>query len=66
MLYIEGPKLRLTGRLAEPEGSGPFPAVVLLHGCEGALPARDDAWVERFTSWGFAALSFMPERQRPW
>jgi hypothetical protein len=26
-LYIEGPKLRLTGRFAVPEGSGPFPAV---------------------------------------
>ncbi len=55
-LYIEGPKLRLTGRFAVPEGSGPFPAVVHLHGCEVAIPPRDEAWVERFTSWGFAVL----------
>jgi dienelactone hydrolase len=55
-LYMEGPKLRLTGRFAVPEGPGPFPAVVHLHGCEGAIPPRDEAWVERFTSWGFAVL----------
>jgi dienelactone hydrolase len=55
-LYIEGPKLRLTGRFALPEGSGPFPSVVHLHGCEGSIPPRDEAWVERFTSWGFAVL----------
>jgi dienelactone hydrolase len=54
-LYIEGPKLRLTGRFAVPEGSGPFPAVVHLHSCE-PVPSRDDAWVERFTSWGLAVL----------
>jgi dienelactone hydrolase len=54
--YIEGPKLQLTGRFALPEGSGPFPAVVHLHGCEGSIPPRDEAWVERFTSWGFAVL----------
>ena len=55
-LYIEGPKLQLTGRFAVPEGPGPFPAVVHLHGCEGSIPSRDEAWVERFTSWGFAVL----------
>jgi dienelactone hydrolase len=55
-LYIEGPKLQLTGRFAVPEGPGPFPAVVHLHGCEGSIPPRDEAWVERFASWGFAVL----------
>src|SRR5215204_825366 len=55
-LYEEGPKLQLTGRFAVPEGSGPFPAVVHLLGCAGAIPPRDEAWVERFTSWGFAVL----------
>jgi dienelactone hydrolase len=55
-VYIEGPVLRLTGRYAVPEGSGPFPAVVHLHGCAGAIPPRDEAWVQRFTSWGFAVL----------
>jgi dienelactone hydrolase len=54
--YLEGPKLQLSGRFAMPEGSGPFPAAVHLHGCEGPIPARDEAWVERFTSWGFAVL----------
>jgi dienelactone hydrolase len=55
-LFIEGPMLRLTGRFAVPEGSGPFPAIVQLHGCEGAIPTRDEAWLERFTGWGFAVL----------
>jgi hypothetical protein len=30
----EDPEI-LTGRLAKPEGKGPFPALILLHGCIG-------------------------------
>ena len=32
----------LKGYLRLPDGSGPFPAVVLLHGCEGIKPFHDD------------------------
>ncbi|HET6438821.1 MAG TPA: dienelactone hydrolase family protein [Anaeromyxobacter sp.] len=32
----DGP-LELSGRLYRPSGSGPFPAVVLLHGCDGMV-----------------------------
>jgi dienelactone hydrolase len=48
--------LSLKGRLTKPEGSGPFPAVVLLHGCGGLSPRRDNRWVERLTRWGYLTL----------
>jgi dienelactone hydrolase len=53
----------LAGRLKKPDGSGPFPAVVLLHGCGGMQPGRDNAWAERLSGWGYATLqvdSFRP------
>jgi len=48
--------LTLTGRLRKPEGDGPFPAVVLLHGCGGVSPKRDDRVIEKLSSLGYAAL----------
>jgi len=47
--------IMLTGKLTKPEGQGPFPAVVCLHGC-GGISKRDDAWVERLSSWGYVIL----------
>jgi len=47
---------RLTGRLRKPQGRGPFPAVVLLHGCGGVSPKRDHRWSERLVGWGYATL----------
>lgn len=38
-----------------PEGKGPFPAVILLHGCGGRGP-RQLAWAHRLNSWGYAAI----------
>jgi poly(3-hydroxybutyrate) depolymerase len=52
---IEG-SLNLTGRLTKPEGKGPFPAVVLLHGCGGMQPRRDDRWSDRLSRWGYVTL----------
>ncbi len=49
------PGTELTGRLSRPRGSGPFPAVVLLHGCAGRTPAQD-AWAAELAAWGYAAL----------
>jgi len=51
-----GDPLMLTGKLMKPQGDGPFPAVVLLHGCGGIVKKRDDVWAERLTSWGYIAL----------
>ncbi len=49
------PDIELTGRLSRPQGPGPFPAVVLLHGCAGRTPAQD-AWAAGLAAWGYAAL----------
>jgi len=53
---IIGGPLNLTGRMKKPEGDGPFPAVVLLHGCGGISPRRDHRWAERLTGWGYVTL----------
>jgi len=49
------PGIPLTGRLSKPAGDGPFPAVVLLHGCRGMRPFQD-AWAAKLTEWGYVAL----------
>jgi dienelactone hydrolase len=46
-----GPGLELRGVLYQPEGRGPFPAVVLLHGCSG-LWARDQELTRSHEFWG--------------
>jgi dienelactone hydrolase len=55
------PPTELTARLFLPEGNGPFPAVVMLHGCTGMLAgehlrARDAFWAEHWVAQGYAAL----------
>jgi len=52
----------LSGRLALPASAGPFPAMIVLHGCDGIVQ-RDRDWAVRLTGWGYAALvldSFTP------
>jgi dienelactone hydrolase len=51
----------LHGLLMKPDGIGPFPAIVALHGCnglfkEGALVAREAAWAQLLTSHGYVVL----------
>jgi dienelactone hydrolase len=51
--------LVLKGTLIKPKGDGPFPAVVLLHGCEGMGGAGSDSysrWASRLKSWGYITL----------
>jgi dienelactone hydrolase len=50
-----GDFVMLSGKLTKPQGSGPFPAVVMLHGCRGIDKAQD-AWAGRLASWGYVAL----------
>jgi dienelactone hydrolase len=45
----------VTGRLTKPDGKGPFPGVVLLHGSHG-FDKHYDVWAERLTSWGYVTL----------
>ena len=47
---------RIISYLARPPGNGPFPAVVVLHGCAGF---HQDmlAWADRLRRWGYVALA---------
>jgi dienelactone hydrolase len=47
---------RIVGYLARPSGSGPFPAVVVLHGC-GGFHQDMLAWADRLRGWGYVALA---------
>jgi dienelactone hydrolase len=51
----------LRGLLMKPDGAGPFPAIVALHGCnglfkEGELVAREAAWAQLLISHGYVVL----------
>ncbi|MCG5239070.1 dienelactone hydrolase family protein [Azospirillum doebereinerae] len=49
-------RLALAGILSTPDGPGPFPAVVLLHGCGGLRP-NTALWQRFFTERGFVTLA---------
>ena len=49
--------LVLRAYLRKPQGNGPFPAVVLLHGCGGDWADVDQRWGIPLVSWGYVALS---------
>jgi dienelactone hydrolase len=57
-----GKDTSLTAELLLPQGSGPFPAVVALHGCgglygkSGGLSRRHHDWAERLTQAGFIVM----------
>ena len=46
----------IIGTIEKPKGDGPFPAVILLHGCAGLLPSWGGAWAKRLTKWGYVAF----------
>ncbi len=55
----------ITGKLYKPSGSGPYPAVVMLHGCSGIFSYSDPTkgvgslfkeWGERLVNAGYVAL----------
>jgi dienelactone hydrolase len=45
----------ITGKLMKPEGKGPFPAIILLHGLDG-MEKHYDTWAERLSGWGYVSL----------
>jgi len=66
---FNGEPVELSALLFRPAGAGPFPAVVLLHGCggfytrQGYVTASYRDWLERLANDGYAALlvdSFNP------
>src|SRR3954451_4191844 len=49
------------GKFSKPEGKGPFPTVILAHGCGG--PGGHSAWIRILNDWGYATYyidSFTP------
>ena len=53
----------LRGKLTKPSGDGPFPAVVLLHGCSGPIE-RDFGWISKLRRWGYVSLMVNSFRTR--
>lgn len=70
--FTNGQNIALTGKLYQPNGNGPFPAVILMHGCSGMYSYGDPGkgvaslyteWATRLNNAGYAALvvdSFTP------
>lgn len=46
---------RLSAQLSLPDGPGPFPAMILMHGCAGVGRA-ERGWAGALVSWGYAAF----------
>src|SRR5215468_5656491 len=62
---VGGPNSGATLEVWRPAGSGPFPAVVVLHSCIGVAD-HTRSWAARLNGWGYAAVivdSFRPRRQ---
>lgn len=47
--------LMLSGRLTIPGGDGPYPAIVVLHGCAG-IWRWNEVWSRRLAKWGYVVL----------
>jgi len=47
---------RIQGYVAKPEGAGPFPAVIGLHGCAGMPDATKQKLVGELVAWGYVVL----------
>jgi dienelactone hydrolase len=52
---VPGEPVALSGDLRFPLGAGPFPAVVLAHGCNG-ISAGVTAWASALRDWGYATF----------
>jgi dienelactone hydrolase len=47
---------RIQGYLARPDGAGPFPAVIGLHGCAGMHDTTKQKLADELVAWGYALL----------
>jgi dienelactone hydrolase len=57
-----GPNSGATVEIWRPAGPGPFPAVIVLHGCDG-VSSHHRTWAARLVGWGYVAAivdSFRP------
>jgi dienelactone hydrolase len=48
-------EIRKSDLILRPTEPGPFPAVIMMHGCSG-LGRRDRMWAERLREWGYLTL----------
>lgn len=46
----------VSAEIIKPEGSEPFPAVVLMHGCSGLWRPWGDLWAGRLIRWGYVVV----------
>jgi dienelactone hydrolase len=54
-IVMEHDNVAVNATLYQPFGTGPFPAVVLLHGCAGLLD-KHTGWAKQLVKWGYAVL----------
>lgn len=47
---------RIQGSLAKPDGAGPFPAVIGLHGCAGMHDTTKQRLADELVAWGYVIL----------
>jgi dienelactone hydrolase len=60
MVELESPLAHaqpLQGLLRRPSGAGPFPAIVLLHSCNGNWKRLDERWGRQIAPWGYVTLT---------
>jgi dienelactone hydrolase len=60
MVELESPIAHaqpLQGLLRRPTGAGPFPAVVLLHSCNGNWKKLDERWGRQIALWDYVTLT---------
>jgi dienelactone hydrolase len=53
---VLSPGDRIQGDLAKPDGAGPFPAVIVLHGCAGMHDTTKQKLVDELVGWGYVIL----------
>lgn len=54
---LTGGPQALQGYLRLPDGPGPSPAVILMHGCGGGWRGLDARWGKRLAEWGYVTLT---------
>lgn len=54
-MSLQDTPVKLTGELRFPDGPGPFPAVILAHGCAGK-GYGDATWFPALRQWGYATF----------
>jgi len=66
-VWFKAGDLVMSGDLEFPPGPGPFPAIVLMHGCSGLPHAAINGWRPELKAWGYATIlvdSFGPRGYR--